>query len=258
VNVAGKVVVVTGGASGIGQALSRRLAAQGARMVVVADRDGTGAHTVAEGIGATAAAAEVDVTNEQKLVGLIDDVEQRYGAIDLFCSNAGIFAREGLEAPQEAWDSAIGVNFLSHLYAARYLVPRMIERGGGYLLHTASAAGLLAQIGSVTYTVTKHAVVALAEWIAITHGDDGIAVSVLCPQAVRTPMLTGGEGSVATVDGVIEPDEVAAAVVDALAEERFLVLPHPEVAEYARRKGADRERWIVGMRRLQARYQSGG
>ncbi len=256
-NVAGRVVVVTGGASGIGRALSRRLAGEGARTVVVVDKDGVAAHEAAEEIGTAGEPAEVDVASERQLVALIDDVERRHGPIDLFCSNAGIFAHEGLEAPQEAWERALGVNFLSHLYAARHLVPRMIGRGGGYLLHTASAAGLLAQIGSVTYTVTKHAVVALAEWIAITHGGDGIGVSVLCPQAVRTPMLTGGEGSVATVDGVIEPDDVASAVIDALAEERFLVLPHPEVAEYVRRKAADRERWLAGMRRLQDRYRGG-
>lgn len=258
-NVAGKVVVVTGGASGIGRALSRRISAEGARAVVVADRDGAGAHEVAEDLGTVADAAEVDVSDERQLTAFIDETEQRHGPIDLFCSNAGIFAREGLEASEDAWDRALHVNFMSHVYAARHLVPRMIERGGGYLLHTASAAGLLSQIGSVTYTVTKHAVVALAEWIAITHGGDGITVSVLCPQAVRTPMLTGGEtsvASVATVDGVIEPEEVASAVIEALAQERFLVLPHPEVAEYVRRKAADRERWIAGMRRLQDRYRA--
>lgn len=255
-NVAGKVVVVTGGASGIGRALARRLAAERSRTVVVADLDEAGARNVAEDIGEAGVPAGVDVADEQQLVALIDDTEARHGPIDLFCSNAGIFARDGLEAPQADWDRALAVNFMSHVYAARHLVPRMIARRGGYLLHTASAAGLLSQIGSVTYTVTKHAVVALAEWISITHGEDGIGVSVLCPQAVRTPMLTGGEGSVASVDGVIEPDEVARAVIEALAEERFLVLPHPEVAEYVRRKGIDRERWIAGMRRLQERYRA--
>jgi NAD(P)-dependent dehydrogenase (short-subunit alcohol dehydrogenase family) len=258
VNVAGKVVVVTGGASGIGRALARRFAREGARTVVVADLDGAGARRVADEIGGPAAAAAVDVSNEQQVTELIDDTEARHGPIDLFCSNAGVFAGEGLEAPQECWDRALGVNLMAHLHAARHLVPRMIGRGGGYLLHTASAAGLLSQIGSVTYTVSKHAAVALAEWIAITHGDAGIKVSVLCPQAVRTPMLTGGEGSVATVDGVIEPDDVAETVIEALAEERFLVLPHPEVAEYVRRKADDRERWVAGMRRLQARYREAG
>lgn len=253
-NLRGKVVVVTGGASGIGRALARRFASEGARTIVVADLDEAGAHTVVAELGAVGVAAALDVTDEASLVRLIDGVEERHGPIDLFCSNAGIFGREGLETPDERWARVMDVNLMAHVHAARHLVPRMIARGGGYLLHTASAAGLLSQIGSVTYAVSKAAVVALAEWIAITHGADGIRVSVLCPQAVRTPMLTGGERSVATVDGVMEPEAVADAVVEALAQERFLVLPHPEVAEYVRRKAEDRDRWIAGMRRLQARF----
>jgi NAD(P)-dependent dehydrogenase (short-subunit alcohol dehydrogenase family) len=253
-----KVVVVTGGASGIGRALVRRFAAEGARAVVVADVDEAGARAVAGEIGPSAASLAVDVSLEEDVLALIDETERRWGAIDLFCSNAGVFAPEGVETPAERWQRMLAVNFLAHTHATRHLVPRMIERGGGYLLHTASAAGLLSQIGSVTYAVTKHAVVALAEWIAITHGAQGIRVSVLCPQAVRTPMLTGGEGSVATVDGVLEPDAVADAVVEGLAQERFLILPHPEVAEYVRRKGEDRERWIAGMRRLQERFRERG
>jgi len=253
-----KVVVVTGGASGIGRALCARFVAEGARTVVVADVDEGRARSVAAAIGGAAVPRTVDVAEERQVASLIDDTEERWGPIDLFCSNAGIFSREGLEAPDERWDLTWRVNFMAHVHAARHLVPRMARRGGGYLLHTASAAGLLSQIGSVTYTVTKHAVVALAEWIAITHRADGIGVSVLCPQAVRTPMLGGGEASVATVDGVIEPEAVASAVIEALSEERFLILPHPEVEEYVRRKGADRERWIDGMRRLQARYTERG
>jgi len=250
-----QVVVVTGGASGIGRALALRFAREGARKVVVADVDAPGAADVAGAIGDAAVAVAVDVAREDDVRALIDEVEDTWGPIDLFCSNAGIFTRGGLETPQESWGRMLDVNLLSQIYVARHLVPRMIARGGGYLLVTASAAGLLSQIGSVTYAVTKNATVALAEWISITHGDEGIKVSVLCPQAVRTPMLTSGEGSVATVDGVMEPDEVADAVVDALEEERFLVLPHPEVAEYVRRKGEDRDRWLAGMRRLQARYR---
>jgi len=257
VKVKEKVVVVTGGASGIGRAMADSFAREGARAVVVADVDESGARAAAGEIGAVAEAARVDVAREEELVALVDDVEARIGPIDLFCSNAGVFAREGLEASPERWGRVLDVNFMAHAHAARHLVPRMIDRGGGYLLHTASAAGLLSQIGSVTYAVTKHAVVALAEWIAITHGEQGIRVSVLCPQAVRTPMLTGGERSVATVDGVIEPEAVADAVVEGLADERFLILPHPEVAEYVRRKGEDRERWIAGMQRLQARFAGG-
>ena len=250
-----KVVVVTGGASGIGWSLARRLAREGARKVVVADLDGEGAARVAGEIGDAAVSARVDVAREDEVRSLIKRTEEEWGPIDLFCSNAGIFARGGLETSQERWERMLDVNFMSQVYVARHLVPRMIDRGGGYLLITASAAGLLSQVGSVTYAATKHAAVALAEWISITHGDEGIKVSVLCPQAVRTPMLTSGEGSAATVDGMIEPDEVAGVVIEALDSERFLVLPHPEVAEYVRRKGEDRDRWLAGMRRLQMRYR---
>jgi len=250
-----KVVVVTGGASGIGRALARRFAAEGARKVVVADLDTAGAAAVAREIGSAASAASVDVAREDDVRELIERTEAEWGPIDLFCSNAGIFTRGGLETTPETWERMLDVNLVSQVHVARHLVPRMVARGGGHLLITASAAGLLSQIGSVTYAVTKAAAVALAEWIAITHGEEGVRVSVLCPQAVNTPMLTSGEGSVATVDGVMEPEEVAAVVVDALAEERFLVLPHPEVAEYVRRKGTDRDRWLAGMQRLQARYR---
>ena len=248
---AGKVIVVTGGASGIGRALCERFAAEGARQVVAADLDGEGAAAVAERIGGLA--RQVNVGVEADLVALIDQVEGEYGPIDLFCSNAGIGIGEGLDEPDEVWDNIWRVNTMSHVWAARHLVPRMIARGGGYLLNTASAAGLLTQIGSVTYAVTKHAAVALAEWIAVTHGREGIKVSVLCPQAVRTAMTAEGPG-VAGVDGMIEPEQVADAVIDALRAERFLVLPHPEVAEYMRRKATDYDRWLHGMRRLQERF----
>ena len=251
-----KTIVVTGGASGIGKAMCERFAAEGARQVVVADLNGDGAAAVAERIGvARAAARQVDVGVEAELIDLIDDTESRFGPIDLFCSNAGIGLGKGLDEPDEVWDAIWRVNTQSHIWVARHLVPKMIARGGGYLLNTASAAGLLTQIGSVTYAVTKHAAVALAEWIAITHGRDGIKVSVLCPQAVRTAMTADGPG-VAGVDGMIEPEQAADAVIEALREERFLVLPHPEVAEYIRRKSTDYDRWLHGMRRLQERYLS--
>ena len=249
---AGKVIVVTGGASGIGRALCERFAAEGAQQVVVADLDGEGATAVAEGIGGVS--RKVDVGVEVDLAALIDHTESEHGPIDLFCSNAGIGLGEGLAEPDAVWDAIWRVNTMAHVWAARHLVPRMIARGGGYLLNTASAAGLLTQIGSVTYAVTKHAAVALAEWIAITHGRDGIKVSVLCPQAVRTAMTADGGPGVAGVDGMIEPEQAADAVIEALREERFLVLPHPEVAEYMRRKATDYDRWLHGMRRLQERF----
>ncbi len=246
-----RVVVVTGAASGIGKAMAERFHVEGAAKVVVADLDADGSRAVADGIDGWSMG--VDVSSEADIVRLIEETETRFGPIDLFCSNAGIGIGEGIDTPDEVWQKIWQVNTMSHVYAARNLIPRMTSRGGGYLLNTASAAGLLNQIGSVTYAVTKHAAVALAEWIAITHGRDGIKVSVLCPQAVRTPMTAGGAG-VAGVDGMIEPEDVAQTVVEALREERFLVLPHPTVAEYIKRKTTDYDRWIRGMQRLQERY----
>lgn len=246
-----KIVVVTGGASGIGKAMVQRFHAEGAKQLAVADLDAAGAAAVAESVGGWSMA--VDVSNEADIVELIEHTEKEFGPIDLFCSNAGIGLGKGLDEPNEVWQKIWEVNTMSHVYAARHLVPRMKARGGGYLLNTASAAGLLSQLGSVTYAVTKHAAVALAEWIAITHGRDGIKVSVLCPQAVRTPMTAGGAG-VAGVDGMIEPEAAADCVVEALREEHFLVLPHPEVAEYIKRKTSDYDRWLHGMRRLQEQY----
>lgn len=250
-DLAGKVIVVTGGASGIGKAMCERFAKEGAKHIVVADMDADGAAEVAASVGGSSTG--LDVTDEQALLRMIEDTEAHIGPIDLFCSNAGIGIGKGLDEPNSVWQKIWEVNTMSHVYAARHMVPRMTARGGGYLLNTASAAGLLSQIGSVTYAVTKHAAVALAEWIAITHGRDGIKVSVLCPQAVRTPMTAGGAG-VAGVDGMIEPDQAAEAVVETIKEERFLVLPHPEVADYIKRKTSDYDRWLHGMQRLQEQY----
>ena len=249
-----KVVVVTGGASGIGRALCERFARDGARHIVVADMNGAGAELVARTIGGSS--AQLDVSEEAQIAALIERVERDQGPIELFCSNAGIGTGRGLETTDDVWDSIWRVNLMSHVYAAKHMVPRMIKRGGGYLLNTASAAGLLSQIGSVTYAVTKHAAVSLAEWIAITHGNEGIKVSVLCPQAVRTAMTAGNPDGVASVDGMLEPEQVADAVTQALDEERFLVLPHPIVLQYLQRKTADYDRWLQGMRRLQTRYNN--
>lgn len=247
-----KVIVVTGAASGIGRALARRFVREGAAAVVVADLAGDRAEAVAAEIGATA--LRVDVGDEADVARLVADVEARFGRIDLFCSNAGILLLGGVETPTTDWDRIWKINVLAHVYAARAVLPGMIARGGGYLLNTASAAGLLSQIGSAPYSVTKHAAVGLAEWLAITHGEQGIKVSVLCPQAVNTPMVGGTDGGVAGVDGLMEPDQVAGAVIAGLAAERFLILPHAEVEEYMRRKTADYDRWIRGMQRLQARF----
>jgi NAD(P)-dependent dehydrogenase (short-subunit alcohol dehydrogenase family) len=244
---------VTGAASGIGRALARRFAAEGARLVACADRNGEGAKAVAAEVGGVG--FTTDVGKEADIAALIETVESEHGAIDLFCSNAGIGIGGGAEAANEAWQRIWDINVMAHVWAARHLVPRMIERGGGYLLNTASAAGLLSQIGSAPYAVTKHAAMALAEWLAITHGDQGIKVSVLCPQAVRTAMTAGNPDGVASVDGMIEPEDVAEACVRAIEAETFLVLPHPEVLEYMRRKTGDYDRWLGGMRKLNRKYR---
>jgi NAD(P)-dependent dehydrogenase (short-subunit alcohol dehydrogenase family) len=253
----GKTVVVTGAGHGIGRALARRFSAEGAAHVVVADLDGPAAEQVAAeldgGLG-----TRIDVSHEDEIAALVERVEEEIAPIDLFCSNAGIITIGGAEAPDAEWRRIIDINLMAHIWAARHLVPRMVARGGGYLLHTASAAGLLTQIGSAPYSVTKHAAVAFAEWLSITHGDEGLKVSVLCPQAVRTAMTGFTEGGgVAGIDGMLEADDVAAAAVEGLADERFLILPHPEVREYFRRKGDDYERWLRGMRRLQGQFDRG-
>jgi NAD(P)-dependent dehydrogenase (short-subunit alcohol dehydrogenase family) len=243
---------VTGAASGIGRALAQRFAAEGAKLVVCSDRNGDGVRAVAEEVGGIA--FTTDVSKEADILHMIETVEAEQGPIDLFCSNAGIGVGGGAEAPDEAWQRIWDINVMAHVWAARHMVPRMAARGEGYLLNTASAAGLLSQIGSAPYAVTKHAAVGLAEWLAITHGDKGIRVSVLAPQAVRTAMTAGNPDGVASVDGMIEPEAVAEACVRAIEAEDFLILPHPEVLEYMRRKTSDYNRWIGGMRKLQRRY----
>jgi NAD(P)-dependent dehydrogenase (short-subunit alcohol dehydrogenase family) len=252
VNVDGKIVVVTGAASGIGKALAERFARESAKLVVCADLDGDGATATARAIGGIAFAT--DVSKETDIQKLIETVEREHGPIDLFFSNAGIGYAGGAEVSNEKWQRIWDVNVMAHVWAARHLIPRMIARGGGYLVSTASAAGLLSQIGSAPYAVTKHAAIGLAEWLAITHGDQGIKVSVLCPQAVRTAMTAGNPDGVASIDGMIEPEAVAEACIRAIAAEEFLILSHPEVLEYMRNKTASYGRWIGGMRKLARRY----
>jgi NAD(P)-dependent dehydrogenase (short-subunit alcohol dehydrogenase family) len=196
------------------------------------------------------------VTQEADVRRLVDDTIQKFGVIDLFCSNAGIFIDGGVDTPDAGWKRILNVNVMAHIYAARAVLPGMLARGGGYLLQTVSAAGLLTSIGSAPYAVTKHAALALAEWIAVTHGDEGIKVSVICPQGVRTNMLMNDPENF-LIEGSVSTDEVAEAAIRGIAEERFLILPHPEVAEYFRRKADDYDRWLGGMRRLQRQVRSG-
>jgi NAD(P)-dependent dehydrogenase (short-subunit alcohol dehydrogenase family) len=258
-----KVVVITGAASGIGRGLAERFHREGAAHVVVVDRDGEGAAEVAAGIGGTGVG--VDVSDEAAIRELVHRTEEEHGPIELFVSNAGYVTVGGLEVSNEEIQKMWEVHVMAHVYAARAVVPGMIERGSGYLLNTASAAGLLSQIGSLAYTMTKHAAVALAEWLAITHGEQGLRVSVLCPQAVATNIganspsrgRTGTSPGVASGDGVLSSEQVADCVIDALDEERFWVLPHPEVQEYVRRKATDVDRWLRGMQRFQGQLYEG-
>lgn len=256
---ADKVTVVTGGASGIGRALCRRFAAEGA-LVVVADVDGDGAAAVASEVDGLAVLTDVAV--EADVVHLVDQTLSTHGRVDLFCSNAGVLwgappedpeAVVGVDATDEAWGRIWRVNVMAHVFASRAVLPSMLARGEGYLLSTASAAGLLTVLGNAPYAVTKHAALALAEWLAITYGDAGIKVSCLCPEGVRTPMLDAAPGAFKGTIATLDPEDVAGAVVDGLAAERFLILPHPKVADYFRQKADDYERWLAGMRRLQTR-----
>jgi len=274
VEVRDRVAVVTGGASGIGRALCRTFAQRGAAAVVVSDLDGPGAEAVADELtarGAKALAVRTDVADSGEVAALVAAATEAFGPVDIFCANAGIITVGGVEVSDQDWDRIWAVNVKSHVYAARAVLPSMLERGEGYLVHTASAAGLLTQLGSAPYAVTKHAAVALAEWLSITYGDQGIRVSCLCPQAVWTGMAgapKGGDSDLpealaatkgtATGDGIVRPEEVADLVVEAMAEERFLILPHPQVATYEQRRAGDRERWLKGMRRSQAQISGSG
>lgn len=248
-----KVVVVTGGGNGIGEAMARRFAQEGARAVVVADLDGAAAERVARDIGGTG--LKVNVAAEEEMAALVRDTLDRHGQIDLFCSNAGVSIAQGLETTDAGWERAWSVNVMAHVYAARAVLPSMLERGEGYLLQTASAAGLLS-ISDASYAVTKHGALAFAEWLSITYGDRGIKVSCFCPMGVRTNMLLGSVSEVdqpALLADAVTPESAADTVLAGLDAERFLILTHPEVLEYARRKVSDYDRWLAGMRRFQQR-----
>lgn len=266
----GKVAIVTGAAGGIGAALAQRLLEAGVQ-VVVTDLDEARTDAVAERLESThprrVAHLSGDCSSEATVRALVALAEERFGPVDLYAANAGVglvhgVGGAGLDASDEQWTTSLEVNVLAHVRAARVLVPGWVERGHGYFLSTASAAGLVTQIGSATYSVTKHAAVAFSEWLSVTYGAQGVAVSCLCPMGVNTAMLTGdaestgagGTGARAVIGAgvVLEPLDVADVVVAGLAEERFLILPHPEVLEFFRRKGSDYDRWISGMQRYQA------
>ncbi len=247
--VSGKNIVVTGGANGIGRALCERFAKEGAARIAVVDLDEANAAEVADSVGGKS--FRVDVGSRAEIEALVRDFESDAGPIDLFVSNAGIAIPGGPEVDVESWNRIWDINVMAHVNAAQAVLPSMLERGDGYLLNTCSAAGLLSQIGSAPYAVTKHAAVAFAEWVSITYGSRGIKVSVLCPQAVRTNMTAGvANGGVAGIDGMIEPDELAEVTMVGLQDEKFLILPHEIVRSYYQRKGQDIDRWLGGMRRL--------
>lgn len=246
-----KIIVVTGAGSGIGRALVKRFVAEGAAAVVAADINVDAAHRTAAEAGCIAMSA--DVAQEADIVRLIEETESAVGPIDLFCNNAGIATGVSEQSPNAQWQSIWDINVMSHVYSARHLVPRMIQRGGGYFLNTASAAGLLNQIGGAAYGTTKHAAVGFAEWLALTYAHQGIKVSLLCPQAVRTAMTADSDDPAtraASTDGMMETDQLAGIVVDNLHRETFLILTHEEVKVYMQRKAADYDRWIAGMNRL--------
>ncbi|PXX66319.1 NADP-dependent 3-hydroxy acid dehydrogenase YdfG [Nocardia tenerifensis] len=262
--ISGRVAIVTGAGAGIGAALSRRLVAEGAR-VVLADLDLDGAARVAESLGAAAVAVGGDVADERVIRGLIDRAEAEFGPVDLYFANAGIGGGAGLDSTDAQWAAALEVNVLAHVRAARLLVPGWLARGGGYFVSTASAAGLLTQLGSAPYAVSKHAAVGFAEWLSVTYGDNGIRVSCVCPMGVDTQLLQSGlvppehaaeaelaVKAVKTAGAVLSPEQVAEIVVAGVEAERFLILPHPEVLKMYSHKGTDYDRWLDGMRRFQA------
>ncbi len=247
----GRVIVVTGAARGIGRALVRRFAADAPKAVIAADLDGAGAHATAREVGGDA--VRCDVSREDDIARLVTQVEATHGRIDVFCSNAGIAVAGGPEASDADWQRIWEVNVLSHVYVARHVLPGMLTRNEGYIVGTVSAAGLLNHVFATPYGVTKAAALSLFEWLAIAHGDEGIRVSCLCPQGVKTDMLAAERRALGTnflTADALEPEVVADAVADGISAERFLILPHPEVAEYFRRKADDYDRWLRGMRRL--------
>ncbi|MCF8468880.1 MAG: SDR family oxidoreductase [Sneathiella sp.] len=250
--IAGKNIVITGGASGIGKALAERVHAEGAKSITVADLQEGPLEQVAKSVNGLA--VPCNVAKEADIQNVVAKSEEAFGPIDIFVSNAGIARHGWEETPNDVWQLNWDIHVMAHVYAARAVVDKMIANGGGYLVNTASAAGLLSQVDSATYATTKHAAVAFAETLSIRYGDKGVRVSVLCPQQVRTAMTENNLQGVASVDGTMEPEELADCVVKTMDEEKFLILPHPQVREYMQRKAGDYDRWLKGMRKLRDAY----
>ena len=249
-----KVVVITGGASGIGKAVGKLMVNKGADKVFLADLNENLLNKTAEEIGAIPIVC--DVSNEESVKTLVNEVTLQTKVIDIFMSNAGIYVEGDENTLNQEWMRNWSIHVMAHVYAARAVLPSMIKRESGYLINTSSAAGLLTHIDSATYSTTKHAAIGFAEYLSINYGSKGIKVSVLCPQAVKTAMTLGREDSVASVDGMLEPDFLAEVVLQSVYDEEFLILPHPEVLTYMQRKTSDYERWLGGMRRFKQRRES--
>ena len=247
-----KRVVITGSANGIGSSLSRIFRDRNVESMLLVDLDESNNLELANEVGGIPYKA--DVGNEDDIINLIEFAKQEMGGIDIFCSNAGISGAGGLlSTSNDDWSNIWNVNVMSHIHAAKHSLPIMLEQGSGYFMNTASAAGLLTQLGAAGYSVTKSAAVSFAEWLKITYGERGIGVSCLCPQGVRTPMVEDAPeivGSLVSIDGLLEPDEVANEVIDCIEKDQFLITPHPEVLEYMKIKASDPDRWINGMQSL--------
>ena len=247
-----KVIVVTGGSGGIGKAMASRFIHENAKFVILLDINFDNSESESNNL----ISKNCDVTNEKELTRIIDEINHEFGLIDIFCSNAGILSLGNEQTSIEDWNKNWNLHVMSHVFAAKKLIPEMLTRGSGYFVNTSSAAGLLSHIDSVTYSTTKHAAIGFAEWIAITYGKQGIGVSILCPQAVETAMTIGRENEVSALDGMMKPDQVALDVIKAIKEETFLISPHDQVLGYFQNKANNYSRWIGGMQKLRQKLRS--